>query len=41
MFLAGVGALSGLVFLSRAHDRSIAALDRIGNASPPKLLGLP
>jgi putative membrane protein len=41
MFLAGVGALSGLVFLSRAHDRSIAALDRFGNASPPKVLGQP
>lgn len=28
MFLAGVGALSALVFLSRAHDRSIARLEQ-------------
>lgn len=28
MFLAGVGALSALIFLSSAHDRSIAQLDR-------------
>ena len=27
MFLAGIGALSALVFLSRAHDRSITRLD--------------
>lgn len=28
MFLAGVGALSALAFLSRAHDRSIAGLEK-------------
>lgn len=28
MFLAGLGALSALVFLSRAHDRSIARLEK-------------